>query len=66
MGTSKLPEGCVETKPFGYHDFYAPAKGQTQSCLTCTKPKDEHIIYERIKIIGDHGNRFAWRIKESR
>jgi hypothetical protein len=64
--SGQLPEGCFESKPINHHDFKAPGKGVKQDCVKCQKPKEEHTIYERVQILGQHGSRFAWRVKESK
>ena len=60
---NELPMDCVEAKPINHHDFMAPGKGVKQDCTKCEKPKEEHTIYERVQILGQHGSRFAWRLK---
>ena len=66
MMSNELPEGCLEGKPVGHHDFNSPPKGQKQSCMTCTQPREAHIEYERVKLVGMSGSRFAWRLKEKK
>jgi hypothetical protein len=54
----------LNQKPSGHHDFRAD-KG-VKECAVCSKPKEAHTEYERVKVIGEHGTRLAWRIREGK
>jgi len=63
-GMEMAEEKWSNTKPPGHHDFVNPSvKGQTaiKECKKCGEPSERHAVYERIKVIGFHGEYFAWR-----
>jgi len=59
-----MADDWSNTKPPRHHDFASPyVKGHesAKDCTKCGKVSSEHDVYERIKVIGFHGEYFAWR-----
>ena len=58
-------DGLLKTKPANHHDFHVEKKGD-KVCTKCQGTKDQHVEYERVKVIGTNGNYLAWRAREGK